>query len=458
MTGVAPSPRSGRRLTRLVRTRPGVAVAALIIAVLFAVAALAPFLSQDRPLWLEDGDAARSPLVAGLTTEDVLWLGALVGTLAAYVASRIGQARGRATRAIGAFAGCAIVATVVAGARSPSVETRRYYRELELRTELADLDRRAGEPGALDRYVAFVERVGTDSLLVVEEAEERIAVLEDAPPDAAPHLARTAGLNRRELDRLEDAIFPPNPHAPGAPSFVGVTRPGDHANHRLGTDAGGRDLLAQLIHGARHSLTVALVAALLAALAGLAIGALAGYTGGTVDWTIQRLIEIVSCLPALFILIVLVAYLPPDVRDRSATMIAFLTLVLWPHAARLVRVEVQRIAALDFVVAARALGASPVRVLLRHVVPNAVTPLIQNTTLTIGAIVLLEASLSFLGLGPPARASWGRILDEARRTGALGENWHLAVLPGAAVFLTVLAFNVLGDAVRDARDPREVVV
>ncbi len=237
------------------------------------------------------------------------------------------------------------------------------------------------------------------------------------------------------------------------------------AAHPLGTDALGRDVLARLLYGGRVSLIVGLSAAVFAAIIGTAIGILAGYFGGRLDAFLMRLTDGVISLPMLPLLIVLAAVdleklgLPESIaRSEDVSLyriVVIIALFGWTTVARLVRAETLAIRAREFVTAASAMGAGPWRVMAMHILPNAVSPIIVATTLSIGNIILFESVLSFLGLGiQPPVASWGNMLTNAQEL--IWSNPSLAIWPGVAIFVTVIAFNVLGDGLQDALDPRAV--
>ncbi|MHA1600033.1 MAG: ABC transporter permease [Alphaproteobacteria bacterium] len=235
--------------------------------------------------------------------------------------------------------------------------------------------------------------------------------------------------------------------------------------HPLGTDELGRDLLLRLLYGGQVSLMVGLAAALAAALIGTAIGLLAGYYGGAPDALLMRLTDGVIALPILPLLIVLAAVdlsklgLPDGfVTSENASLyriVGLIALVGWTTVARLVRGATLATKAREFVRAAEALGASHSRIMLVHILPNVVSPVIVATTLSIGNIILLESVLSFLGLGiQPPVPSWGNMLTNAQEL--IWDAPVLAIYPGMLIFVTVIAFNFLGDGLQDALDPRAI--
>jgi ABC-type dipeptide/oligopeptide/nickel transport system permease subunit len=222
--------------------------------------------------------------------------------------------------------------------------------------------------------------------------------------------------------------------------------------HPLGTDQFSRDLLSRMLYGARVSLSIAVVAVALSMTAGVLVGATAGYAGGATDAVLMRIVDAALSIPRLLLLLVVIA-LWNDVGVVALTLL--IAGVSWFAVSRLVRAETLAVRELDFVVAARALGTPPWRILLRHVLPNVVGPGIVAATLAIGNVILLEAGLSYLGIGVrPPIASWGSIVqDGAERVSDL---WWLTVFPGLAILITVFACNALGDALRDALDPRQL--
>ncbi len=231
-------------------------------------------------------------------------------------------------------------------------------------------------------------------------------------------------------------------------AIQGAVPPG--AGHPLGTDSLNRDILARLVTGARISLGIAAFATLISLSLGTAVGMVAGYSGGALDAVLMRAVDGAMAIPRLFILLLLVL-----VWDRIP--LPALVLVIgatgWFGTSRLVRGEVLRLRHQPFVTAAEALGASPARVMLRHLLPNAAGPLIVTATLGVGDVILLEAGLSFLGLGiQPPTPSWGGMILDARSIMTIAP-WT-GIFPGLAVVLTVLSANLLGEALRAAIDPR----
>jgi peptide/nickel transport system permease protein len=216
----------------------------------------------------------------------------------------------------------------------------------------------------------------------------------------------------------------------------------------LGTDYLGRDLLAGIINGGRASLAVGLSAAVLTMLLGVTTGALAGFYGGWVDRVLMRVTEFFQVLPPLILAMTIVLLFQPSL----ASVVISIGLVSWPTPARLTRAEFLRIRELDYVKAARSMGASNARIILRLILPNAAPPLIVAATLTVGAAILFEGGLSFLGLGDSNAISWGLIMGLNRPY--MLDAWWTTTLPGIALFLTVLAVGLVGDGLNDAFNPR----
>ena len=238
------------------------------------------------------------------------------------------------------------------------------------------------------------------------------------------------------------------PQSPEAQDLVNRLQPPTHG-HWLGTDGHGRDVLTRLLYGARVSLLVGLAAASLAVTLGVLVGAVAGYWGGRVDLVLMRFTDVFMTIPVLFLILLVVAAYGASLTNT----IAVLGAVYWPGVARLVRGQMLTLRARDFVVAAKALGAGDARVVSRHLLPNAAGVIAVQVTLSVATAILAESALSFLGLGvPPPTPSWGNMLTEGRLH-LLGA-WWIATFPGFAILVSVLAFNLTGDGIRDALDPR----
>jgi peptide/nickel transport system permease protein len=218
----------------------------------------------------------------------------------------------------------------------------------------------------------------------------------------------------------------------------------------LGTDQLGFDVFAQMVHGTRIALSVGFVSMSIAAAIGITIGALAGYLGGWVDMLLSRLIEVVMCIPTLVLILALVAMLD---EVSNFHLMAIVGVTHWTSIARLTRAEFLKLKQMEFVAAARAMGASQPRIMFRHVLRNALAPVLVPITFGIAAAILIESGLSFLGFGAsPPNPSWGTLLKSGRS--AIQEMWWLIAFPGAAIFLTVLAYNLIGEGLQEATDPR----
>src|SRR6056297_672183 len=241
--------------------------------------------------------------------------------------------------------------------------------------------------------------------------------------------------------------------APYDPSLQGdlvqMRLTGPSAAHPLGTDHFARDIFSRMLYGARVSLSIGFIAVAISATLGTLIGAVAGYLGGWVDSVLMRMVDVVISFPRLILLITIIAVFQPSIF----LIVVVLGLTQWPGTARLVRGEVLSLREREFVQAAEVLGFSRIRILARHLIPNALVPVIVAATLGIGNTIVLEAGLSFLGLGvQPPTPSWGTMVDAGR--GNLLDAWWLSTFPGLAIVFTVLSFNLVGDGLRDALDPR----
>jgi peptide/nickel transport system permease protein len=223
--------------------------------------------------------------------------------------------------------------------------------------------------------------------------------------------------------------------------------------HPLGTDELGRDQLIRILEGGRISLAVALAAVSVAMTVGVLIGAAAGYAGGFVDNVLMRVVDVFYSMPGLFVLILLVTIIGPG----FLTIVVALGILRWMGTARLVRASFLSLKEKDFVESARAVGAGRARIVFRHILPNALSPIIVAATLGIAGAILTESALSFLGLGfQPPQATWGRMLQEAQRSILTEGHWWRGLFPGLMIFITVISVNFIGDGLRDAVDPRRL--
>jgi peptide/nickel transport system permease protein len=244
---------------------------------------------------------------------------------------------------------------------------------------------------------------------------------------------------------LAPIIYPGDPMSLAGKPFLW---PGQDPAFPLGTDSLGRDVAAGLAWGARVTLLVGFAAMALGVFAGLIAGALAGYVGGWTDTLIVKLIEIVQTPPNFVLLVVLVAIAQPTLT----TIVVAIAIVTWPTAARIVRSEFRQLRERDFVLAARSLGYGHLRIMAVEILPSALPPIIVTSSILLATAILMESALSFLGLGDPNVVTWGSMIGEGRPL--LRSAWYLSAIPGIAIVITVLALNLLGDALNDALNPR----
>ena len=247
------------------------------------------------------------------------------------------------------------------------------------------------------------------------------------------------------LALLAPVLAPSDPNRPNLRNMLGEPS----RAHPLGTDQLGRDVLSRMLYGARVSLAVGFVSVGIATAIGIVLGSLAGYKGGVVDATIMRLVDLMLVFPRFFLLLAVLAFLRPSIW----TIMAVIGLTGWMGVTRLVRAEFLTLKEREFVLWSQAVGATGFRVVWRHILPNAMAPVLVAMTLGIPAAILTESGLSFLGLGvQPPFATWGNILNEGKD--AIEIAWWLSFYPGLAILITVLSYNLLGEGIRDALDPR----
>ncbi len=238
------------------------------------------------------------------------------------------------------------------------------------------------------------------------------------------------------------------PYDPNQVDVTAILAPPSKA-HIMGTDELGRDVLSRMIYGARISLKVGFVAIGIAVLIGTAVGLTAGYFGGWVDALLMRFVDVMLCFPTFFLILAVIAFLEPSIYN----IMIVIGLTGWMGVARLVRAEALSLREREFVQAAKALGQSDLVIMLRHVLPNAMSPILVAATLGVAGAILVESSLSFLGIGvQPPTPSWGNILTAGKDN--IEFAWWLSLYPGIAILLTVLGYNLLGEGIRDSIDPR----
>jgi peptide/nickel transport system permease protein len=252
----------------------------------------------------------------------------------------------------------------------------------------------------------------------------------------------------RLAERAEAVWWAPIPYSSTRVDITGEVFEPPSREHWLGTDSLGRDVAAGLVQGVTVSLTIGLVVVAIQAVLGILLGGVAGYYGGSVDLVLSRIFELMLAIPTFFLILTVAAVFPPSIY----VVMAILGLTGWVSIARFIRGEFLKVRAMEYVAAARVLGASDLRVMLRHILPNAIAPVLVSASFGVASAILTESGLSFLGIGVPQHlVTWGSILSEARSNTFA---WWLAVFPGAAIFVTVTAYNLLGDGLRDALDPR----
>ncbi len=250
------------------------------------------------------------------------------------------------------------------------------------------------------------------------------------------------------LEKPDFAVFPLVRYSPTENDLLSVLTP-PSGLHLFGTDDRGRDVLSRMIHGSGISLSIGFIAVGIASLIGIVLGGIAGYYGGAIDFVVSRLFEIMMTFPVFFLILTILAFRDPSIYNIMIVIGA----TGWTGIARLVRGEFLRLREYDYIDAAIALGGSDFRVMMKHMLPNALAPVLVSATFGIAGAVLVESGLSFLGFGvPPPQPSWGDVLSQSQKY--VDFAWWLVLFPGAAIFLTVTAFNLVGDGFKTAVDPR----
>jgi peptide/nickel transport system permease protein len=290
--------------------------------------------------------------------------------------------------------------------------------------------------------VVFAAIVSTAVLTFALMSPPRLQVFEqyrEAEAEGRVQSVLRAPIAFSPQDRLRDQFDPARPH-PWSPS----------RQHLLGTEAFGADILSRMIHASRVALAIGFISTGIALIIGVIVGGLMGYFSGIVDLLGMRLVEVFGAIPTIYLLLAFVAFF-----DRNLyLMMVIIGLTSWVGDARFVRAEFLKLRGQDFVQAAVASGLPLWRVLFRHLLPNAVAPLLVSASFGVASAILAETTLSFLGLGLVDEPSWGQLLNQAVTAGGGGFHWWLAVYPGLAIFLTVFSYNLIGEALRDALDPR----
>jgi peptide/nickel transport system permease protein len=239
-----------------------------------------------------------------------------------------------------------------------------------------------------------------------------------------------------------------SPYDPSAINAWRVLSP-PSLQHWFGTDELGRDVLSRVLFGARISLKVGFVAVGIAVLIGTTVGLISGYYSGLVDTVMMRLVDIMLCFPAFFLILAVITFLEPSIWY----IMIIIGLTGWMGVARLVRAETLSIREMEYILAARCIGCSNTRIIFRHILPNAISPVLVAATLGVAGAILTESALSFLGIGvQPPTPSWGNILTSGKDY--IEFAWWLSLFPGLAILVTVLSYNLLGEGIRDALDPR----
>lgn len=429
----------------------------------------APILASGHPLVMRDAatGAASYPLWSQLSSADVLILvGAIIGVVLMVIPIRLGRGARLGVLVMGALqAGLTVgLAGLLAGA-AKNRNAADWLRSLEQSS--------AFEPGAASIIAGIVALAASVIPWAPRKRRITTAIIVGVLSGVVVAGKWSTPLERfdyreREASGKVTSVYTVVPYSPFQGDTGSYIKPpgsrpvatrdasGQPVAYgpifTLGSDALGQDVLAQMLHASRLAITIGLVSTGIAVFIGVTIGALAGYFGGWIDMFLQRVIEIFMAIPVLFLLIVAAGVLPHELRS-TYVMMAIIGLVSWTGAARFTRAEFYRLRNQDFVQAAKAAGLPLPSILFRHMLPNGVTPVLVDASFAIAAAILAEAVLSFLGLGPEDQASWGKLLSSATNTTGTF-NWWLAIFPGSAIFLTVLSYNVIGESLRDAIDPK----
>lgn len=261
--------------------------------------------------------------------------------------------------------------------------------------------------------------------------------------------------NSRKNGEIKNCLMPLSPYSPLETNIDDISSPPDlKKKHFFGCDDNGRDIFSRVVYGSKNSLLVGFVAVFIAGFLGMFIGGIGGYFGGVVDRLIvSRLIEVMLSFPSFFLIITIAAVMEPKYLNIW-TLMVIIGLTSWTGIARYTRGEFIKLKQSDFVSASKTMGASAFFVILRHLIPNAIAPIVVTLTFGVGGAILAESGLSFLGIGvQPPEPSWGNVLSLIQKSWGA---WWIGVFPGIMIFLSVLSYNLLGDSLRDALDPKEL--
>lgn len=424
--------RGSARLLATIRARPLARVALWILGLLYTLAIFAPFVASDRPLYLRG--EGRSPVLEELSATEILLMGLWLAALLAPLLRRVLRRGPRGGALFVLSVSSALAAALAFGSEGAPFATADWKDRIA-----------AGELSA-DAMLFPPIRMGFAETNLPEAYR---------PPTwlASSEISEEGHYVRGPRVPQEDPVTRMLPAA--SPVEVRPAEPGRNSpwRHPLGTDALGRDLLVRLLYGARTSLSVGLLSAAALFAIGVLVGAVAGWFRGPVDLLLSRGIEVVLCFPAFFLVLFVLSATDPDVLPPVFSIAFVIALVGWPSVARLVRAEFLRLREADFVLAARAIGCSPARAILAHVLPNAIGPALVAASFAVGAGALVEAALSYLGLGVQSPIpSWGSIVNESHAAA----HWWIQLFPGLLILVSVVCYNLVGEALREALDPRLV--
>jgi peptide/nickel transport system permease protein len=329
-----------------------------------------------------------------------------------------------------------------------------YFLVATLAVPLAFLIRRFAMPSLSARRTALLGMVlaalpfiGSPDTWRFKPSEFDVGILRRWRNDELPYPEMAKSLDKAKGDYAIFALVAADPLTP-TPAIL--KEPGDTGI--LGTDKDGRDVFARMVHGTRISMSVGFVAVLIEVVIGVFFGALAGYFRGWVDVAISRFIELVICFPSFFLILTILAFIDPENRSIFHIML-IIGITGWTGVARLVRGEFLKLAEQDFVQSARALGCPHNRLMFRHILPNAMAPVLVSAAFGVAGAILTESGLAFLGFGaPPPTPTWGEMISQGKEH--VDVAWWLIVFPGLSIFLTVTIYNLAGDGLRDAMDPK----